>query len=580
MGAPSVVVVGAGLGGMAAAIAAAELGCRVTLVEKGARVGGAAAYSGGQVWVAANHVEARLGLDDDLDSARTYVQAAASRDAATVDVALAREWLAGAADAAAWFEALGVIEWDVVPDYPDYYFPDLPGSRPTGRYLTGRPFDGSRLGEARGLLHVSPHFPVGITYPEMFSWGGMSSRTTWDWALVERRRADDVLTFGTGIAAAFFRGVLDRDVEVLIGHEVVSLIGDGGEGGEGDGASGAGDGRADEGVDDPAARARPGSGAGPVVGVQARAVASGELVERRGAVILATGAHDWSAALAARFTGIPPEDGGSVAPSSLTGDAVGLVEAVGGHAAALPPWAAPVLPGYRLPEPRFEGDTRYRACFEHCLPHTFIVDRSGTRFCDDSFHSRIVAAALGDEVGEPVHLPIFMVWDERHHRDYGLGSTMPGEDYPTGLVTSAPTLEALGAALGIDGAALAATADRFNGFAVDGVDPDFGRGSNLSVRRFRGDGNNRPNPCLGTVAEAPFHGMRLRLLNTGIAAAGVASGVSGRVLRADGSAIPGLFAAGECSARAAAGVGYNSGYSLSRAMAFGVLAARAVASPA
>jgi 3-oxosteroid 1-dehydrogenase len=40
--------------------------------------------------------------------------------------------------------------------------------------------------------------------------------------------------------------------------------------------------------------------------------------------------------------------------------------------------------------------------------------------------------------------------------------------------------------------------------------------------------------------------------------------------------IEGLYVVGESSARAAAGVGYNSGYSLSRAMAFGWLAARHV----
>ena len=67
--------------------------------------------------------------------------------------------------------------------------------------------------------------------------------------------------------------------------------------------------------------------------------------------------------------------------------------------------------------------------------------------------------------------------------------------------------------------------------------------------------------------------MRMRLLNTGIAAGGVRTDTDARALRADGSAIDGLYVVGEASARAAAGVGYNSGYSLSRAMAFGWIAA-------
>ena len=40
----NLIVVGAGIGGMTAAITAAELGLAVTLVEKGEKVGGAPAF--------------------------------------------------------------------------------------------------------------------------------------------------------------------------------------------------------------------------------------------------------------------------------------------------------------------------------------------------------------------------------------------------------------------------------------------------------------------------------------------------------------------------------------------------------
>lgn len=535
-----IVVVGAGIGGMSAAVTAASRGLDVVLLEKGARVGGAAAYSGGQVWVGGNHVAAREGIADSADDTLAYVAAAASRDAASLDRHLAAQWIEGAAAAARFFEDAGVISWEVIPGYPDYYHPDLPGSRAAGRYLTGAPFDGTRLGAERGKLLVSPHFPVGITYAEMFAWGGMSSKTEWDWDLVARRRADDVLTFGTGIAAAFFRGVLDHHVDVRTEHEVVGLVSEGDR----------------------------------VVGVRVRGPQGEETI--RGDVVLTTGAHDWSEDLSAKFTGIPPEDGGSVAPGTLSGDAIALVEPVGGSPDSLPAWAAPVLPGYRLEKPAFDGDTGFRACYEHCLPHTFLVNEHAERFCDDSFHTRIVAAALadGDRGG---NLPFFMIWDSRHHQRYGLGATAPGGEYPPGLVSRASTLAGLADALGLPADALEATAARFNTHAVDGTDPDFGRGTNLSVRKFRGDGTHQPNPNVGPVSEAPFFGMRMRLLNTGIAAAGVRTGDNGAVLDGAGGVVDGLYAAGECSARAAAGVGYNSGYSLSRAMAYGFLAANAIA---
>jgi 3-oxosteroid 1-dehydrogenase len=542
MSGAQVIVVGAGIGGMTAAITAAEAGLSVTLVEKGDKVGGAAAYSGGQVWTGGNHVAERLGIEDSVAETVEYVRAAAKRDETSVDVAMCRTWLQGASDAARWLEERGVIQWQLIPDYPDYYYPTLPGSRARGRYLTGAPFDGHRLGEARAHLHVSPHFPVGITYDEMFAWGGMSSKTKWDWNLVTKRRDDDILTFGTGIAAALYQGVLDRGVRVLRGHSAIELLSEGGR----------------------------------VTGLRCNGP-DGE-VELRGPVILATGSHDWSNEYSGRFTGIPADDGGSVTPSTISGDAMTLVAPLGGEARALPAWAAPVLPGYKLAEPLFPGDTGYRACFEHCLPHTFMVNRAGRRFCDDSFHSTIVAEALKhDANGQPANLPIFMVWDESHHAKYGLGRTMPGGEYAPGLVTSASTLSELAGKLGIDAAGLESTAARFNAMAREGTDADFGRGSNLSVRRFRGDWNNQPNPNMAPIESAPFFGMRMRLLNTGIAAGGVRTDGEGRVLRTDGSAIEGVYAVGESSARAAAGVGYNSGYSLSRAMAFGWIAARHVA---
>ncbi len=534
------IVVGAGLGGLSAAITAADRGLRVVLLEAGPTVGGAAAYSGGQVWVGGNHIAERKGIDDSVEQALRYVQGAASRDTASVDADLAHQWLEAASRAARYFEDQGVIRWDVVPDYPDYYYPDVDGSAPTGRYLTSTPYDGTQLGADRDRLHVSPHFPVGVTYAEMFSWGGLSSKTEFDWDLVAERRAADTLTFGTGIAAPFFKAALDRGVDIRTGHRVVALEQDG----------------------------------DAIVGARARTEDGAEHVFF-GPVILATGAHDWSTDLMRRFTGIPPTDGGSVAPASLNGDAVGLVEAVGGTAAALPAWAAPVLPGYRLEDPAFPGDTGYRACYEHCLPHTFIVDRTGHRFCDDSFHSKIVAHVLREQ-GD-ADFPIFMVWDSQHHRKYGLGATMPGGEYPEGLVVEGATLDELAERLGVPADALRASADRYNAGAADGEDREFGRGGNLSVRRFRGDGKQKPNPCVGPVTEGPFFGMRLRLLSTGIAAAGVRAGSHGRVERDDGSVIEGLYAVGECSARAAAGVGYNSGYSLSRAMAFGFLAAHEIA---
>lgn len=540
--AAGVVVVGSGIRGISAAIAAHALGLRPLVLEKGDLIGGASAASGGQVWVGANHLMDRLGLDDTVEEALAYVHALTQDDQTIFEPDVARQWLDGARVVAQWFEDRGVITWEIVPGYHDYFWPDAPGAKAEGRYLTGALFAGGQLSPDRARLIPAPQWPVGITYGEMFSWGGQASKTAWDWDLVRRRRAEDMMTFGQGIMAAFLTAAFARGIEVRSGQRVTRLLT------EGD----------------------------AVVGVLCTTV--GGDVEVRGPVILASGAHDWWDE-AERYTRIPRGAAGSVAPRTLTGDGMALGEAVGAEVRSVPSWAAPVVPGYQLPRPEFDGDTGFRTCWEQSMPHAILVDRRGARFCDDAFYPAVARALLTpDDSGALLHLPFFMVWDAAHHARYGLGSTPPGEPYPQGLVESADTPAALARALGIDPEGLVRTLERFNAGAAQGQDPDFGRGTNPATERFRGDLSHPLNPNTAPVTTPPLHGMRMRLVSTGITAAGVRSGLHGRALRADGSAIAGLHAVGECSARSAGGSGYNSGYSLSRAMTFGWLAAHDVAS--
>jgi len=57
-------VIGGGLGGLAAATRARALGLSVTILEKSGYLGGVAAYSGGIVWVGNNHLAAREAMPD------------------------------------------------------------------------------------------------------------------------------------------------------------------------------------------------------------------------------------------------------------------------------------------------------------------------------------------------------------------------------------------------------------------------------------------------------------------------------------------------------------------------------------
>ena len=103
-------------------------------------------------------------------------------------------------------------------------------------YLTGQPFAGPSLGDDRKLLSDAPHWPVGITYEEMFEWGGVAARDRWDQEVMAQRRRDDILTFGQGIAAVpggehtmrpIGLALIDSDIRYRSDRPVVLRIEDG-----------------------------------------------------------------------------------------------------------------------------------------------------------------------------------------------------------------------------------------------------------------------------------------------------------------------------------------------------------------
>jgi succinate dehydrogenase/fumarate reductase flavoprotein subunit len=128
----------------------------------------------------------------------------------------------------------------------------------------------------------------------------------------------------------------------------------------------------------------------------------------------------------------------------------------------------------------------------------------------------------------------------------------------------------------VDG--LTRTIERFGRFAEAGVDEDFGRGSTDSDRGY----SEPPRPGLpnGTMApfetDGPFYAMILgaATLDT---KGGPKIDVSGRVLGAGGTPIPGLYGAGNCIASPAGEAYWGGGGTLGPALVFGYIAGRSVA---
>src|SRR5262245_25384818 len=136
-----VIVVGAGLSGLATAIGLAENGRKAVVLEADELVGGAAAYSGGQVWIGANHLQEKAGMGDDPADVEAYVRGIAHHHPDLLDEEAMNRWLSTMVDAARYWEEVGAAEWIVIPGLTDYHS-EADGAFGVGRYLTNAPIDG------------------------------------------------------------------------------------------------------------------------------------------------------------------------------------------------------------------------------------------------------------------------------------------------------------------------------------------------------------------------------------------------------------------------------------------------------
>ena len=128
---------------------------------------------------------------------------------------------------------------------------------------------------------------------------------------------------------------------------------------------------------------------------------------------------------------------------------------------------------------------------------------------------------------------------------------------------------------GIDPAGLAATVERFNEHARNGVDPDFGRGES-AYNRSLGDPRRGLHPCLGPIDEAPYYAVQMLPSDIGTCG-GLVTDEAGRVLDESGAPIAGLYATGNSTATVMGRHYLGPGASIANSMVFGYLAARQVA---
>ncbi|AIY17665.3 3-oxosteroid 1-dehydrogenase [Pimelobacter simplex] len=544
-----VVVVGAGGAGMSAALAASAQGLDTVLVEKSSYFGGSTARSGGGVWIPGNYALEAAGQVDpgDREAAKTYL------DSIVGDVVpkVRRDtYLDRGPEVLGFLREKTPLRFTWVPEYADY-LPEQPGGRPRGRSVEPVPLDARFLGDELERLHPPyTKAPANLIVTQAdfrkISLGLRTLRGPLTMVKVMLKRLLAIVTgkkmfaMGNAIAIGLRKGLADAGVPVEYDTALLDLL-----------------------VED-----------GRVVGVVVSTSSTDggterrEIRARRG-VILGSGGFEHSQELREKFlpqptaaewsTGAPANTGAGLLAGTAAGAATDLLDDA---------WWGPTIP---LPG---------RAWFclaERNLPGSIIVNSAGQRYMNEALpyveatHEIYKGQATGVD-----HVPSYMVFDQTYRNRYLFAGVagrqpFPGRWYKEGVVVRADTLAELAAKVGLPEGSLDATVDRFNGFARSGTDEDFHRGES-AYDKYYSDPTVKPNCSLAPIEKGPFYAVKIVPGDLGTKG-GLVTDERARVLREDGSVIPGLYAAGNVSAAVMGNTYPGPGGTIGPAIVFGYLAA-------
>jgi 3-oxosteroid 1-dehydrogenase len=534
------VVVGSGAAGLTAALTAAAQGLKTLVVEKAPLWGGSTALSGGGIWIPLNPLMQKPGEADTPEAAATYFDAVVAEAGPAASQARRRAYLEAGPQMIAFVLERGV-ELEQEPTQPDYHA-ERPGGR-KGRLIEPKYMDGKRLGPWLATLRPAPR-PVVVKTGEgsraARAFTSVTSAVTLIGIVLRHHwtklRGGEPMASGAALAAQLMMATQRAGVTVRLKTPLRRVVV---EGGRAVGIE----------IEDDAGRTR--------------------LIEAKAGVFLCAGgyAHDTDL----RRANQPVDGRMSSASPDDTGDVIKLAPELGAATALLDQawWGPSVL---------YPGNVPGFTLWERAMPGSLVVDKSGRRFANeaqsyDAFGREMLRLGV-DEA--------WMIIDARHRRRYVFGGMRPGATpeamFTSGFFQRADTVEDLAAKCGLDPAVLRETVDRFNGFARSGVDEDFARGAH-PYDNYWGDPTNKPNPNLGVVDAAPFLATRVYVGDLGTKG-GLLTDENARVLRSDGSAIEGLYAAGNATA-SVMGRGYpGPGATLGPAMTFAWLGARHAAARA
>lgn len=547
-------VAGAGPGGMTAALVAAIEGLDVVVCEKAAQLGGTGATSAGTLWIPGNSQSREAGFEDSPEDAAKYLESLIGEDRTSEHRRVYLRDGPGVIDYLADNSDVRFLPCGMHPDYRN----NIAGAGTAGRAIIPENFDGRLLG--RDFERVRP--PI----PEFMLMGGMmvgkldivsllgrykSLKHFRHSASIVLRYLTDRLRFrrgtrlvmGNALVARLYFSLKKRNVPVLFDSPIGEFVRD---------------------------------GDGTVLGAILSTADGEKRVRARKGVVLATGgfAHNPKYREAFMPHPTPPY---SLAAGTNAGDGVALAEAVSGAVDSQSHQSA----GFWTPVSVTKREDGTEGLFPHLAmdrakPGLIAVNAAGRRFVNEgvSYHDFVEAMYRSHETTNT--MPAWLICETRFITKYGLGAIHPetrslSKHIKDGYLTVADSLAALAAEIGIDAAGLQDSVARHNGFALTGVDEDFGKGD-LELNRFNGDPSHGPNPCLAPVETGPFAAMAVWPAEIGCSV-GISTDPDCRVLNGESKVIPGLYACGNDMGSVMSGAYPGPGTTLGPAVVFGWRAA-------
>lgn len=552
-----VLIAGSGGGGLTAALKAEAEGLSVLIVEKGAGYGGSTALSGGGIWVPNAPAQLRDGFSLDPDEVveylKTITEGLVTEERLRAYVGKAPEMMEFLEKRSRWMEFV----WK--PGYADYY-PELPGGSAQGSTINVGPIDLRELGEDEAdLLTPLALAPKGIWlgpkdlrlfYQVRQNWRGKAVMLKLIWRMVRAHVfGDRIVTIGQSLVARLRLALREREIPLWLNSPVTELH-----------------------TEDGRVTAATVERDGEPVRVRAR----------RG-VILATGGFDHDMLWRKAEQPVVDQDWSFGNPIA-TGDGIRVGRQVGADTDLMD--EAWWFPAIQWPDGRLQFMLN-----ERMMPAQFMVNGAGERFINEAAPYMDFGHAMIDGQRSGVtHIPCWLVTDHRSWKRYVIGGhlpipkipfapvptgfTMPAAWLASGVVKAASSWDDLAAQIDVPAEALKATAARFNELAEAGHDDDFQRGDSV-YDNYYGD-PTLPNPNLHPIGKPPYYAFRVILGDLGTSG-GLRTDEHARVLRADGTAIEGLYAVGNTSA-AVMGRSYaGAGATIGPAMTFGYVAAEHLA---